>query len=334
MKIYFMIFISLALIDDKRKLHIFVLVVVVSLGFYGVKGGVFTLLTGGSYRVWGPPNTFVEGNNELAMALVMIIPLMRYLQTRAQGKWEARAWLGSMLITSLTVLGSHSRGALLALGAMAVVLWLKNDRKVIGFIILVGAGTTMLFFMPEEWWARMNTIQTYQADDSALGRINAWNMAWTLAKDRLFGGGFMIYRSEVFLMYSPEPWRVHAAHSIYFQVLGEHGFIGLFLFLAMGFSIWWSAGRLAKEAKGDPEGKWAADLGSMVQVGLVGYAVGGAFLSLAYFDLPYNMLMFVVLARHIYHRDRAKQSGRPASVMNTEPKPMRMSPSSLQARPN
>jgi hypothetical protein len=35
----------------------------------------------------------------------------------------------------------------------------------------------------------------------------------------------------------------------------------------------------------------------MVQVSLVGYAVGGAFLSLAYFDLPYNMMVMVVLAR-------------------------------------
>lgn len=35
----------------------------------------------------------------------------------------------------------------------------------------------------------------------------------------------------------------------------------------------------------------------MVQVSLLGYAVGGAFLSLAYFDLPYNMMVMVVLAR-------------------------------------
>jgi hypothetical protein len=46
-----------------------------------------------------------------------------------------------------------------------------------------------------------------------------------------------------------------------------------------------------------PEAKWAANLGGMVQVALVGYAVGGAFLSLAYFDLPYYMMVLVVIAR-------------------------------------
>ncbi len=35
----------------------------------------------------------------------------------------------------------------------------------------------------------------------------------------------------------------------------------------------------------------------MCQVSLVGYAVGGAFLSLAYFDLPYNILIMIVVGR-------------------------------------
>ena len=63
-----------------------------------------------------------------------------------------------------------------------------------------------------------------------MGRINAWTMALNLAKDNFFGGGFSIYESAVFARYAPDP-EARAAHSIYFQVLGEHGFVGLFLFL-------------------------------------------------------------------------------------------------------
>ena len=47
----------------------------------------------------------------------------------------------------------------------------------------------------------------------------------------------------------------------------------------------------------DPETKWCKDLGTMCQVALAGYAVGGAFLTLAYFDLPYNIMLVVVLTR-------------------------------------
>ena len=35
----------------------------------------------------------------------------------------------------------------------------------------------------------------------------------------------------------------------------------------------------------------------MIKVSLIGYAVGGAFLSLAYFDLPYYLLVLAVASR-------------------------------------
>ena len=152
-------------------------------------------------------------------------------------------------------------------------------------------------FLPEQWFSRMNTIGDYQSDASAMGRINAWWMAWNLASDRFFGGGFSIYDLNVFGRYAPDPTDVHAAHSIYFQVLGEHGFVGLFLFMTLWILVWWNAGKLRQEARKEPQTEWLSDLGAMCQVSLVGYAVGGAFLSLAYFDLPYNILIMIVVGR-------------------------------------
>ena len=35
-------------------------------------------------------------------------------------------------------------------------------------------------------------------------------------------------------------------------------------------------------------------LANMCQVALIGYAIGGAFLSLAYFDLPYSIVVVLV----------------------------------------
>jgi putative inorganic carbon (HCO3(-)) transporter len=151
--------------------------------------------------------------------------------------------------------------------------------------------------MPDQWGSRMSTIAEYQQDSSALGRINAWWMTWNLAKDRFFGGGFAIYDPDVFVLYAPNPNDVHAAHSIYFQVLGEHGFVGLALFLTIWFLVWRSASWLRRNGAGHPESQWTATLGAMCQASIVAYAVGGAFLSLAYFDLPYNLLVLLVVAR-------------------------------------
>jgi probable O-glycosylation ligase (exosortase A-associated) len=294
LKIQLMTFVALAVLTERRHLQLFVWINVLSLGFFGVKGGLFTLATGGNYRVWGPPGGFIEGNNELALALVMAIPLMNYLRLSTENVWIKRGLLVMMGLSALSAIGTHSRGALLAIAAMAVVLWWRAPGKLAlgGFLIAVGLGVAA--FMPENWYDRMGTIQEYQEDASAMGRINAWWTMFNLANDRALGGGFWIYVPEVFRLYAPDPSVPRAAHSIYFQVLGEHGWIGLGLFLGVWISVWYAASSVRRLTKESPDGRWAHQLAGMCQVSLVGYAVGGAFLSLSYFDLPYNILVAVI----------------------------------------
>lgn len=305
MKTFLMIFVTLSLINTERKLKYYIWVMVASVAFFGVKGGIFTLATGGNYRVWGPGG-FIGGNNEVALALVTIIPLMRYVHLQLTDRRLRAIMLGCIGLCAVTALGTYSRGALLAVGAIVLFLWLKGPNKTVWAVVWAVVGATALSFMPDHWWARMETIETYREDDSALGRINAWWMAFNLARDRLLGGGFMIYMPEIFQRYSPEPDRVHAAHSIYFQVLGEHGFIGLILFLAIGATTWMTARWLIKAGRQDAQDKWAADLGAMVQVSMIGYAVAGAFLSLTYYDLPYNIMAAAVIAKVLVQRRRAE----------------------------
>ena len=295
MKIDLMILVAIVVLYSKQHIIWLAWLLVASLGFYGVKGGLFTLATGGSYRVWGPTNSYIEGNNEVALALIMIIPLMRFLQLISTSIWVKRALLASMVLCAAAALGSQSRGALVAIAAMTALLWWRSDSKITSAVALAIAGVALLSFMPDTWWDRMNTIQEYKDDASANGRINAWWMAWNLAKANFFGGGFMVSTAQVFAMYAPDPSAVHAAHSIYFMVLGEHGFVGLALFLLIWFFVWRSAGRLRTQGKKATNTEWLSHLGAMCQVSLVGYAVGGAFLSLSYWDLPYNILILIVL---------------------------------------
>ena len=310
MKIDFMILVTLILLYSKKHLIYFISVVVGSIGFYGVKGGAFTLLTGGAYRVWGPKGTFIEGNNELALALIIISPLAYFLISQITSKWRRLFLLFAILLCVAAALGSYSRGALVAVIAMALAFWWYGGRR---FGVLIGilvVAWVAMMFMPENWFDRMNSIAVYQEDSSAMGRINAWWMAWNLAANHFFGGGFEIYRANIFALYAPDPMDVHAAHSIYFQVLGEHGFVGLLLFLLLWGLVWWKAAALRTDAMKSPETKWIADLSAMCQVSLVGYAVGGAFLSLAYFDLPYDILVIVVLARRCLANDTQLIDGR------------------------
>lgn len=319
MKIDLMILVAMVVLHSKKHITMLAWVLVGSLGFYGVKGGIFTLATGGSHRVWGPDGSYIEGNNEVALALVMIIPLMRFLQLTTTSVWIKRGLLVSMVLCATAALGSYSRGALLAIAAMGAVLWWRSEKKFAGAAILMVVGVALLSFMPEQWWARMETIGSDNQDTSITGRINAWWMAWNLAKANFFGGGFMIYKPDLFGLYAPDPLAIHAAHSIYFMVLGEHGFIGLFLFLLLWILVWLSAERLRVQGRKLPQTQWLSHLGAMCQVSLAGYAVGGAFLSLSYYDLPYNFIILVVLGRRwMDGKEWIKEAEQEAAVQAAE----------------
>lgn len=296
-KIFLMIFVTLALLQTKKHIMAFAWVLIGSLAILGAKGGFFTLITLGNYRVWGPPGSFIEDNNEFALALIMTIPLVYFLQLQVAQKIWRNALSVVMLLCAISAFGSYSRGALLAIIAMGGVFWWRSPRKgeVAVFILIIAIA--MIPMLPEQWWARMDTISEYQADGSAMGRLNAWGVAWEVALHHLFGGGMNYQYSDYFLLYGKYETIVRAAHSIYFQILGNHGFIGLFLFLLLWITTYCEAGWLMRNAGSNPDTLWAAQLGAMAQVSLVGYATGGAFLSLGYFDLPYNMMALVVLAK-------------------------------------
>jgi len=299
LKIDLMIIVSIMLLLTKEQIQYFVWINVFSIGYYGVKGGIFTIKTGGGDRVWGPGG-FIGGNNEVALAFIVAIPLMYYILLVApkDRKWLRWGLIGSMTLTAAAALGSHSRGALLGISAMALFMWWRSDKKLGVGILLVMVSTVLIAFMPSNWSNRMGTIENYEQDGSAMGRINAWWMAFRLANDlKLIGGGFDIYRPEIFARYAPNPTDIHAAHSIYFQVLGEHGWLGLLIWLSIWWYTWRTAAWLRTSGKAKNGTQWCAHLGAMCQVSLVGYFVGGTFLSLAYFDLPYNIMVMVVAAK-------------------------------------
>jgi putative inorganic carbon (HCO3(-)) transporter len=152
----------------------------------------------------------------------------------------------------------------------------------------------MVAAMPDAWWERMATITSDNPDQSVLGRYNAWWMAWNLGLDRpVFGGGFAIYEFDVFARYAPDPLDVHAAHSIYFQMLGEHGFVGLALFLLLAFLMWRTGTRVIR-ASASGAHQWRADLARALQVSMVGFLVGGLTVNIGYWDVYYFELVLLV----------------------------------------
>lgn len=299
-KIMVLVFFTLLLVQTRERIHWLVWVIALSLGFYGVKGGLFVILTGGHSHVYGPPQSFIANNNDLALALAMTIPLMRYLQLQAQKKW-VRVGLGcAMGLTAVAILGTYSRGGMLTLAVVFMaIFWKTRGKFLIGAMVLI-AIPLVLATVPQKWYTRMSTIETYQQDESAMGRIQSWKFAFNTAVDRpLVGGGFRSYTNlQAWHRYAPPGSVDRAIHSIYFEMLGEQGFVGFGLFVLMLFLSWRNTVWVRKRTKGLPEWRWAYDLASMLQASGIAYSVGGAFLPLPYFDLAYQLLAVLALVRY------------------------------------
>jgi len=309
-KIQLVTFLTMVLITNRFRLNVLIATICASIGFFGIKGGVFVIRTAGSARVWGPPGSYISENNTLAVALLMIIPLGIYLARLVPKRWQRLGIYGGVVLCFFSVFGSQSRGALLATLAMSAFLVFKSKQKVLAGLAMIAVIPLIISFMPQSWHDRMATIQEYEQDGSAMGRLNAWRYAINLANDRITGGGFESWSQMTFARYAPVPDDVHAAHSIYFSVLADHGWIGLIMYLGIYASAWLQITFVAARAKRHPELRWMEDLGRMLKVSLVAYLVGGAFLSLSYFDLPWHLvaiscIMAAIQKRHFAEAARA-----------------------------
>jgi probable O-glycosylation ligase (exosortase A-associated) len=299
-KVLVMVFVTLMLVNSRERMHGLVWMIVVSLGFYGIKGGVFTVLQGGVNHVLGPANSFIADNNALALALCMTLPLMRYLQLHSSRKF-VRVGLGfGMLFTGIAVLGTYSRGGLIGLTIVAAALFLKSRRRLAVVLVVLAVGTMAYHFMPPQWTARMGTLQQARETGSGESRIQSWKFATNVAIHHpLLGGGFDDYQdTALWTAFAPEGAVQRAIHSIYFRVLSEQGFPGLGLFLALLFVSWRNCSRVRKKTRDSPEQKWAYDLASMLQVTLVAFAAAGAFLPMTYFDLTYQLMALCALLEY------------------------------------
>ncbi len=300
MKIQLFALLTVMLIRNKRQVTALVWVIAMSLAFFGVKGGIFAVQTGGNSLVFGPPGSFIEDNNALGLALVMTVPLLLYLIKSTNDKRIKLALLASIGLTALAILSTHSRGAFLAVGTMGFLFWMFGSHKLVIGVMIAMLAVVLWNFMPVEFHERIFSISDYSEDGSAMGRINAWWFAFNLAKEfPLTGAGFGTFTPELFIRFAPIPDDFHDSHSIYFEVMAEHGFVGVGLFFALGATAIITNLRNISMARNRKELQWVVELSRMLIVVLCSYAVGGAFLGLAYFDLYYSVIALTVIMRGI-----------------------------------
>jgi probable O-glycosylation ligase (exosortase A-associated) len=314
-KILFMTVVAMSLLQDSYRMKWLLVVTGASFGFFGLKGGIFALATGSQHHVLGPEGSFIAGNTEIGLALNMTLPILLFLYKHEERRWLRYGWLAMFVMSFPAILSTYSRGALLGLGVVLPMLFLKAKQKLVVIVLLAVSIPTAMAILPEKWYSRMETIQTYEQDGSAQGRLRAWQLAMQIANDRpLTGGGFRTFSKELYAYYGWATSAAFDAHSIYFQVLAEHGYPGLLLFLGLIVATMVSLRMLIHTRPRDPANAWIPECARMLEASMAGYLICGAFLSLSYFDLLYTLVAATAILRVLVRQAPAAQPAEEAPV--------------------
>lgn len=299
-------------IEDRDHMHALLVMLALGLGFHGVVEGLKVIATAGGHQVSGIPTSMMSDNNHFGVGMVMVVPILYYLSQHSKNKFVRFGFLAGMFLTVISILGTQSRGGVVALGVVGLWFFVTSRHKFKALITVILAISVIYFLAPESWFERINSIQQAGEDSSFMGRVAAWKISSAIALDNpLFGGGFHALQVQsvwekfkyseglLWFIVTPEPdFGAKAAHSIYFEIMGDMGFVGLVLFIGV-FANAIRARYLVKclIKENQEHFGWAMDMANAVMLALFAYLVGGAAVSLAYFELPFMLVMLMEILR-------------------------------------
>lgn len=297
-KILLFVFLTFMFFQDRTRLRYLFLVTALSLAFYGVKGGIFALATGGVHRVYGPATGFFASNNSIGLALNTIIPILFFLAKDEERRWLRNGLRVAFWLSAIAVVFTYSRGAFLGLLVVMAMLYLKGRRAIIALAAAAVLFVVVTPYLPERLTNRMASIET--ADDKSVhNRLVAMEVAWKVAVDRpLLGAGFWGLANR--LTYAQYGYVLSiSAHDMYLDVLADHGFIAFGIFMSLLLSCLWSLFRLRQMNRGSPDRAWVVRYSLMLEACLVAYMANAVFQSAAYTDLLYLLIGAVILLKTV-----------------------------------
>src|SRR5258708_543371 len=188
-KVLLITFAMILLVTSHQRLKSLVIVTAMSFGFLAIKGAIFGLRTGGEFRVWGPPDSFIADNNSFALAVNMSLPMLFFL-ARDESR-RAYRWLFHLAFACgvLSVVLTYSRGGLLGLAAVLFALTLKSRYKLVGVFLVALSLFAVITFAPSRWMDRMGGLAHGNVDNSGRQRLVSWGASWNFALDYPITGG-------------------------------------------------------------------------------------------------------------------------------------------------
>jgi probable O-glycosylation ligase (exosortase A-associated) len=325
------IFLPLTL-RTRLRIESYLLFMILSAAAIIIVGGIKTAASGGGY---GALNLMVDNNSGLyegstistvAIAAVPVILWLARFGTIYPREWRVRLFAFALIFACLLIpVGTQARTGLICIGALGILM-LRDVKNRIGYMALVAVGLAAAVpMLPESFTDRMSTIKTYQSDASASTRLAVWGWTWDYVQENPLGGGFEAYRqnslsvntvatasagnvSSVRSSQHQEAGRAY--HSSYFEMLGEQGFPGLFLFLLIhGAGLFRMEVLRRRYQKAEGGEAWISPLATALQNAQIVYLVGGLFVGIAFQPFIFMLLgVQIGFDTLVRHKDRQVKS--------------------------
>lgn len=335
----------------KVRIEALVLTLILCASALIVAGGIKTAVGGGGYGqlvILVDDNSGLYESSIISTVAIAIIPLILWAAkygTIFPPDWRVRAYAAALILACLLIpVGTAARTGLVCIAVLGVLLLRFTQRRILYFSLIVAVGLAAIPFLPSTFTDRMETIQEYEKDESASTRLAVWKWTWDFAQANPMGGGFDSYRVNKIRYNMPltdEEGRLtgesttvevvdagRAFHSSYFEMLGEHGYFGLALWLFIHVGGVWRMEMLRrlyiKRAREDEE--WVAPLALALQNFSIIYLVGSVFVGIAFQPFPYVIVAAQIGLDSYLARRRAEAAFRPIRSVLKKPESKLSSP--------
>ncbi|WP_174286135.1 putative O-glycosylation ligase, exosortase A system-associated [Sphingomonas bacterium] len=340
--LFFAAFLPLTL-RTRLRIESLLLFMILSAASIIIVGGAKTLASGGGG--YGQLNLMVDNNSGLyegstisavAIAIIpVIVWFMRY-GTVFPPDWRSKTFCLALVFACLLIpVGTSTRTGLLCILLLAVLQIRAVQKRARYVAVLALLGVVAVPFLPSQFTQRMDTIKSYQADESASTRIAVWGWTWDYAKTHPFGGGFEAYRGN-HIRYdlvksdggpasksaqnTVEVDKARAYHSAYFEMLGEQGYPGLGLWLIISITGLIRMEILRRRYRaGDLA--WAGGLAGALQTAHLVYLLGAAFIAIAFQPFVYMLIGAQIGLDTYLARKSGQASARPIRRSRVTPVP-------------
>ncbi|GAW97408.1 MULTISPECIES: O-antigen ligase family protein [Colwellia] len=237
------------------------------------------------------------------LALVLLYPMAFAIATfleQSLSKFERLFSLTTFCILLYALLATQSRGGLLGFLAVISLFAYKRIRSKVLLFTGGAMALTVLFTVAKISERASGGAAEVGIDESAMGRLYAWQAAWNMALDNpILGVGINNFYYNYFFYSSHWDGLNHAVHSTWFGVLAESGFVGLILFVTLIVSTLLMSLKMLNTIKVEDHTPGIRVALNAAPAGIIGFIVSGTFLTQG-FIWPIYLQVALVIALNRY----------------------------------